>query len=72
MLSEGRRFWFFASSDWHSRGVFGPLDFESTNDFRPAQYQENFIWIEGEFSSDPHVMSLTACAVATLLQSRDN
>lgn len=53
MLSEGRRFWFFASSDWHSRGAFGPLDFESTNDFWPGEYQENFIWIEGEFSSDP-------------------
>lgn len=53
MLSEGRRFWFFASSDWHNRGAFGPLDFESTNDFWPGEYQQNFIWIDGEFSADP-------------------
>lgn len=46
MLSEGRRFWFFASSDWHSRGSFGPLDFESTNDFWPGEYQQNYVWID--------------------------
>lgn len=53
MLSEGRRFWFFASSDWHNRGAFGPLDFESTQNFWPGEYQQNFSWIEGEFSEDP-------------------
>lgn len=53
MLSEGRRYWFFASSDWHSRGAFGPMDFESTNDFWPGEYQENFSWMEGRFSQDP-------------------
>lgn len=53
LLSEGRRYWFFASSDWHSRGAFGPMDFESTNDFWPGEYQENFTWIDGEFSPDP-------------------
>ena len=53
MLSEGRRFWFFASSDWHSRGSFGPLDFESTNDFWPGEYQENFVWVEDEYSENP-------------------
>ncbi len=42
MLSEGRRFWFFGSSDWHNRGSFGPLDFESDNDFWPGEYQDNF------------------------------
>ena len=46
MLSEGRRFWFFASSDWHNRGAFGPLDFETTNDFWPGEYQENYVWVE--------------------------
>ena len=45
MLSEGRRFFYFASSDWHSRGNFGPLDFESTLDFWPGEYQENFTYI---------------------------
>ncbi|MEC8812241.1 MAG: hypothetical protein VXY23_13085 [Pseudomonadota bacterium] len=52
MLSEGRRFWFFASSDWHSRGSFGPLDFESTNDFWPGEYQQNFVWIEDAEAED--------------------
>ncbi|MEO1576883.1 MAG: hypothetical protein AAFU65_18200, partial [Pseudomonadota bacterium] len=33
------------SSDWHSRGNFGPLDFESTLDFWPGEYQENFTYI---------------------------
>lgn len=45
LLSEGRRFWFFASSDWHSRGSFGPLDIEADNDFYPGEYQENFVLI---------------------------
>ena len=26
LLGEGRNFWFFASSDWHNRGMFGPDD----------------------------------------------
>ena len=52
MLSEGRRFWFFASSDWHSRGSFGPLDYETTNDFWPGEYQENYVWIEDEYVDD--------------------
>ncbi len=43
MLSEGRRFWFFGSSDWHNRGAFGPLDVESTNDFWPGEFQDNYV-----------------------------
>jgi hypothetical protein len=53
MLSEGRKFWFFASSDWHSRGAFGPLDFESTNDFWPGEYQQNFVYVEDLEAADP-------------------
>ena len=45
LLSEGRRFWFFASSDWHNRGAFGPLDYECTNDFWPGEYQEQFTYV---------------------------
>jgi hypothetical protein len=52
MLSEGRRFWFFASSDWHSRGSFGPLDFESTLDFWPGEHQEIFTYLE-DYGEDP-------------------
>ena len=45
LLSEGRRFWFFGSSDWHSRGSFGPLDYESTVDFWPGEYQHNWTYV---------------------------
>lgn len=54
MLSEGRRFWFFASSDWHSRGSFGPLDFEADNDFWPGEFQEIFTYVE-DYGDDPAV-----------------
>jgi hypothetical protein len=39
LLGEGRNFWFFASSDWHNRGIFGPDDRRSTQDFQPGEYQ---------------------------------
>ena len=42
LLGEGRNFWFFASSDWHNRGIFGPDDRRSTLDFEPGEYQKNF------------------------------
>ncbi|HEV8551643.1 MAG TPA: hypothetical protein VGQ57_21490 [Polyangiaceae bacterium] len=42
MLGEGRNFWFFASSDWHNRGKFGPDDRRSTQDFYPGEYQRNY------------------------------
>ncbi len=42
LLGEGRNFWFFASSDWHNRGNFGPDDRRSTQDFYPGEYQRNY------------------------------
>ncbi len=45
LLGEGRRFWFFASSDWHNRGVFGPDDRRSTQDFQPGEYQRNYAMV---------------------------
>ena len=42
LLGEGRNFWFFASSDWHNRGIFGPDDRRSTQDFEPGEYQRNY------------------------------
>jgi len=39
LLGEGRNWWFFASSDWHNRGSFGPDDRRSTQDFQPGEYQ---------------------------------
>ncbi len=52
MLSEGRRYWFFASSDWHNRGSFGPMDYEATNDFWPGEYQEQFSYVVNDPSRD--------------------
>jgi hypothetical protein len=42
LLGEGRGFWFFASSDWHNRGSFGPDDRRTTQDFYPGEYQRNY------------------------------
>ena len=42
LLGEGRNFWFFASSDWHNRGSFGPDDRRTTQDFLPGEYQRNY------------------------------
>ena len=42
LLGEGRNWWFFASSDWHSRGSFGPDDRRSTGDFYPGEYQRTY------------------------------
>ena len=45
MLGEGRNFWFFASSDWHNRGMFGPDDRRSTQDFYPGEYQRTNVMV---------------------------
>ncbi len=45
LLGEGRGFWFFASSDWHNRGIFGPDDRRSTQDFYPGEYQRDFVMV---------------------------
>lgn len=42
LLGDGRNWWFFASSDWHSRGAFGSDDRRSDNDFWPGEYQRNY------------------------------
>ncbi|HET7543205.1 MAG TPA: hypothetical protein VFK05_25200 [Polyangiaceae bacterium] len=42
LLGEGRNFWFFASSDWHNRGNFGPDDRRTSQDFYPGEYQRNY------------------------------
>jgi hypothetical protein len=48
LLGEGRNFWFFASSDWHNRGIFGPDDRRSTQDFLPGEYQRDFVMVRGQ------------------------
>jgi hypothetical protein len=55
LLGEGRNFWFFASSDWHNRGMFGPDDRRSTQDFQPGEYQRNFTMVksaDGKYHRD--------------------
>jgi hypothetical protein len=45
LLGEGRNWWFFASSDWHNRGAFGPDDRRSTQDFYPGEYQRTNVMV---------------------------
>jgi hypothetical protein len=48
LLGEGRNFWFFASSDWHNRGLFGPDDRRSSQDFYPGEYQRTYVMVHGK------------------------
>jgi hypothetical protein len=43
LLGEGRKWWFFASSDYHNRGAFGPDQRESTADFFPGEYTKDHV-----------------------------
>src|SRR5262245_61065285 len=45
LLGEGRAFWFFASSDWHNRGMFGPDDRRTSQDFYPGEYQRDYVMV---------------------------
>jgi hypothetical protein len=45
LLGEGRRFWFFASSDWHNRGLFSSDDRRTTQDFQPGEYQKTYVLV---------------------------
>lgn len=45
LLGEGRNWWFFASSDWHSRGSFSNDDRRTNNDFFPGEYQRNYTMV---------------------------
>src|SRR5262249_39429468 len=42
LLGEGRNFWFFASSDWHNRGSFGPDDRRSSQECLPGENQRKY------------------------------
>ena len=45
LLGEGRNWWFFASSDYHNRGAFGPDQRESNQDFQPGEYQKDYVMV---------------------------
>jgi hypothetical protein len=57
LLGEGRNWWFFASSDWHNRGIFGPDDRRSTQDFFPGEYQRTAVMVRN--GSDPKLRPQT-------------
>ncbi len=48
LLGEGRNFWFFASSDWHNRGMFGPDDRRTSQDFYPGEYQRDYVMVRDQ------------------------
>jgi hypothetical protein len=54
LLSEGRHWWFFASSDWHNRGSFQPFDVKSDNDFWPGEYQKTYSFIKKSNETNPN------------------
>jgi hypothetical protein len=43
MLGEGRNFFMYISSDWHSRGAFGARDRYTTADFIPGEYSKLYV-----------------------------
>jgi hypothetical protein len=45
LLGEGRNWWFFASSDYHNRGAFGPDQRESSQDFFPGEYTKDYVMV---------------------------
>jgi hypothetical protein len=71
LLGEGRNFWFFASSDWHNRGLFGPDDRRSTQDFLPGEYQRNYTLVRNG-TGDPVSPKLTPQQIVDGLRTGNN
>jgi len=57
LLGEGRNWWYFASSDWHNRGIFGPDDRRSTQDFFPGEYARDYVMVRN--GGDPKLRPQT-------------
>lgn len=51
MLGEGRNFFIYISSDWHSRGAGGARDTFTTADFIPGEYTKLYVPNAGNFSA---------------------
>ncbi len=51
MLGEGRNFFIFVSSDWHSRGSFGATEAGTTADFMPGEYTKLYVPNNPDFKS---------------------
>ncbi len=43
LLGEGRNIFVFASSDWHTRGLFAAKDAGTTSDFMPGEYTKLYV-----------------------------
>ncbi len=54
LLGEGRRWFFFASSDYHNRGSFGPDQRESTADFYPGEYTRDYVAVRAPKATFTH------------------
>jgi hypothetical protein len=48
LLGEGRHWWFFASSDFHNRGAFGPDQRETSVDFLPGEYTKDYVLVRDQ------------------------
>ncbi|HEU4780196.1 MAG TPA: hypothetical protein VFS58_09980 [Steroidobacteraceae bacterium] len=57
LLGEGRNWWFFASSDWHNRGSFGPDDRRTTQDFYPGEYQRDYVKVGANKTNSSGVLT---------------
>src|SRR5262245_28951097 len=73
LLGEGRNWRFFASSDWHNRGYFGPDDRRSTQDFYPGEYQRNYTMVDHASTKHGHgAAKLRPQAIVDGLRSGNN
>jgi hypothetical protein len=72
LLGEGRNWWFFASSDWHNRGSFGPDDRRSTQDFYPGEYQRNYTMVRSADRDDRRRGKPTPQTIVDGLRSGNN
>lgn len=53
LLTEGRKWFFFASSDWHNRGMFSFNEPQTTQDFAPGEYQKTHVFVRHQHVDDP-------------------
>ena len=56
LLGEGRNWFNYASSDWHSRGSFPPYELATTNDFWPGEFQKTYAWVTNNNPKPKHII----------------
>jgi hypothetical protein len=60
MLGEGRNFFLFVSSDWHTRGGFGARDAGTTSDFIPGEFTKLYVPNTHKFTSQSIIDGMRA------------